>query len=184
MKRTLKDTESQLTAFVIQGHFISAVPHSAFHSLEATHMKTILSQLNDNSWYKTFSTLNTLEHGTLDRLIHPLFNGKIHDREVIVLKVLQENRFNAWMALLSELLRNRPFSRPGAGRILLVICREKLIDGKPIPVLSGVLGIGPPPPPPPAGPPPGRTANNIRHPPPPSPVIRNNKISVRISPQV
>jgi len=131
MKRTLNDTDSHLLAFVIRGHDTRQVPHSAFHSLEATHMKTILSQLNDDEWYKAFNYLNPMEHGSLDRLVHPYAAGKIHEREVIVLKVIQQNRFNAWMALLREILQRYP-APYGSGRVLLAIVREKLVDGKPL----------------------------------------------------
>jgi hypothetical protein len=130
MRRALSDTESYLMAYVIQKHDLREVPHSAFHSLEATHMKTILSQLNDNTWYKTFTTLNTFENQSLQRLLHPWVNGKIYDREMVVLKVLHANKLNAWMFLLTELLRNQRMG--GDGRILLAIVREKLVDGKPL----------------------------------------------------
>jgi hypothetical protein len=168
MKKTLSDTESHLNAFVFQRHDFRPVPHSAFHSLEATHMKTILSQINDNEWYKTFTTLDNWEHATLDRLLHPWALGKIQEREVVVLKVLQQNRLSAWMALLSELLRSRPFPNAN-GRVILAITREKFLDGKPLP--SGRYGCGPPPPPPP---PPGwvPVPNTVRPPPLQSPSIQ------------
>lgn len=66
------------------------VPHSAFHSLEATHMKTILSQLNDNSWYQNFTSLNQVEHTALHRVLYPWADGKVHEREMVVLQVLKE----------------------------------------------------------------------------------------------
>jgi len=176
MRQTLSDAETQLTAFVISQYSSRAVPHSAFHSLEATHMKTILSQLNNNSWYKTYSTLEASEHATLDRMLHPWFKGKIHERELVVLKVLQQNRLNAWVVLANELFRGRSFSEDGSGRVLLAICREKLVDGKPI-----SLGGSMPPPPPPPGmrPPPGRGPGprNILYPPQPHPTSRTSKIS-------
>lgn len=178
MRQTLNDTETALTAFVIQKGLARMVPHSAFHSLEATHMKTVLSQLNDNSWYKTFSTLETSEHHTLARLLQPWVHGKMHKRELVVLKVVQQNRLNAWMVLLSELLRNQPHPRGGSGRVILAICRERLVDGKPLPSFSGV-GFGGPPPPPPPPPtfPPAPTIRNIRHPPLPYTLGRTTKIS-------
>ncbi|CZS92142.1 uncharacterized protein RAG0_02635 [Rhynchosporium agropyri] len=64
MKKALEDSEFILRVFIIRGHETRLVPHSAFHTLEASHMKTILSQLNDNTWYKTFSTLQRAEQQT------------------------------------------------------------------------------------------------------------------------
>jgi hypothetical protein len=106
-------------------------------------MKTILSQLNDNTWYKTFTTLDSAEHSAIVRILHPMVNGKTHERELVVLKVLQQNKTNAWMALLSEMLRNQPF--PRTKRVILAICRGKLVDGKQLPVtFSGSLARSPP----------------------------------------
>ena len=144
MQRTLRDSESQLTAYIIQRHMTRQVPHSAFHSLESTHMRTILSQLRDDTWYKTFSTLDNLEHSALDRIVRPSLNIRAHDRELVVLKVLQQNKLNAWMVLISELLRNQPFPRGATGRVILAICREKLVDGKPL--IDGPYGVVLPPP--------------------------------------
>lgn len=136
MKTTLSNSDMRLTAFIVQKIVTREVPHSAFHSLETTHMKTILSQLNGNEWYKTFSTLDPSESSAIWRLLHPMWQGKVQERELLVLKVIQENKTSEWMALLSEILRNRPF--PRAGRVLLVICREKLVDGKPM-----AMGLNP-----------------------------------------
>lgn len=125
------------------------VPHTAFHSLEATHMKTILSQLNDNTWYENFTTLNQQEHSALHRVMYPFAEGKVHQREVVVLKVLkEERRLNAWVALLKELLHKNPFPPMSGGRVLLAIVREKLVDGKPV-VAPHRNNMPPPPPPPP-----------------------------------
>ena len=147
MKTVLSDTESHLNAFVFQRSDLRQVPHSAFHSLEATHMKTILSQMNDSQWYKTFITLDPVEYSTLDRLLHPLVmeKGKFLEREVVVLKILQHNRCNAWMSLVTEFILNRPFTHESA-RVILAITREKLIDGDPLPFAPRCR---PPPPPPP-----------------------------------
>ncbi|KAH9222107.1 hypothetical protein DL95DRAFT_381418, partial [Leptodontidium sp. 2 PMI_412] len=106
MKKALGDSDSHLRAFVLRGHETRLVPHSAFHTLEATHMRTILSQLNDNTWYKTFTTLDHVEHQTMERLIHPFVMGKMHERDVVVLKVLEENKPNAWVVLLRDLLKS------------------------------------------------------------------------------
>lgn len=140
-------------------------------------MKTILSQLHDDTWYKTFSTLDSFEHTAVNALLHPYYQGKMHERDLVVLKVLQQNKLNAWMVLLSELLRNQPFPRGSSGRIILAIFKEKLVDGKPM--SPGTYGIGPPPPPPPPPmfPPPPKP-RNIRHPPAPYNPIYNGKIIV------
>ena len=172
MKKVLSDTESHLNAFVFQKYDYRPVPHSAFHSLEATHMKTILSQMNDNEWYKTFTTLDAMEHVTLDRLLHPWALGKFYEREVVVLKVLQQNRFNAWISLLTEVLRNRPFPNT-KGRVILAITRETLVNGKPLPISPKCGPPPPPPPPPPAG---WYGPSMVRPPPLPSPP-RRTKIS-------
>ena len=130
MKSILSDSESHLMAFVVQRHELRQVPHSAFHSLEATHMKTILSQLNGNDWYKTFSKLDTYENSSIGHLLHPFVDGKTHDRELVVLKVLDQNRINAWVCLIAELLKSRPFPHISNGRVLLAVVREKFVDGK------------------------------------------------------
>lgn len=138
MRRTLKDSESQLSAFVIQNNATRQVPHSAFHSLESTHMSTVLSQINSNDWYSVFTKLDCVEHNALDRILRPWHQGKIQERELLVLKIVQEKRLNAWIVLLSEILRNQPFPR-GTGRVVLAICREKI----------GACGNSTIPPPPP-----------------------------------
>ena len=187
MRQTLSGSNSSLTAFVMQRGTAYLVPHSAFHSLETTHMKIVLSQLNDNSWYETFKTLDFLEHSSLNRLLQPWVNGKKYTRELLVLKDVQRNRINAWMVLLSEFFSNQPLTRNN--KATLAIFREPLIDGKPLsafhigspPPLPGPLLPGPPPPgPPPPGPFPAPPVS-IRHPPLPSPLARTNKISVSSS---
>lgn len=129
MQQALNDTNTLLKAFVIQKDIARVVPHSTFHSLEATHMRTVLSQLNDNTWYKTFNSLDTHEHKTLDRLLNSWANGKTRTRELLVLKVLQQNSPDAWMGLSSALLRRPPFRQVEGGRAILAICREKQVDG-------------------------------------------------------
>lgn len=157
MRRTLSDAESQLTAFVFQKYLVVPVPHTAFHSLESTHLKTILAH---NTWYKTYKTLNSVERSTIDQLLRPMYETR--QRELVSLKVLQENKVNAWAHLCADLLRGPPInSRPhapnyqesGAGRSILVICREKLVNGKTIQDFIARGGPAPPPPPPGARPP-------------------------------
>lgn len=174
--RTLNESQMHLSAFIVQKHACRHVPHSALHSLGATHMNTILSQLNDSTWYKTFSTLDIPEYSTVSRILHPSINGKTHERELVVLKVIQEEKTSPWMVLMSEVIRNRPM--PRSGRVLLAICREKLVDGKPLPNFQT---IGPPPPqypPPPLMP----LRRNLRQPPPPPNFGPASRVSVRTSP--
>lgn len=181
MRQALCTADSHLLAFVIQRHDIRQVPHSAFHSLEVTHMKTILSQLNDNTWYQNFTTLNQSEHEALHRVLYPWKDGRVHEREMVALKTVKnEKKLVAWVALLKELLNKHPFPPMSGGRVLLAIVREKLVDGKPI--LPPHRAQNHPPPPPmlapivPAiRPPPllcgsGKTTiQDLNSPPPPSP---------------
>lgn len=181
MTRTLNESQMHLSAFLVQRNGSKHVPHSALHSLGATHIKTILTQLNDNTWYKTFSTLDLSEYSTIHRILHPYMNGKTHERELVVLKVIQEEKTSPLMALMSEVIRNRPL--PRSGRVLLAICREKLVDGKPLPILQTFIGPpGPPPPPPPPQcppPPPMSLRRNMRHPPLPPNFGFTTRLSVR-----
>jgi hypothetical protein len=120
MKKVLSDAGSTLTAITIQGGNIGQVPHSEFHSLEETHMPTILSQINGNDWYKTFTELNSIERATLEGLLRPFrLDGERSVRELIVLKVVHERK-------------HAPHSNNG--RVLLAIVREKLFNGKPAPL--------------------------------------------------
>lgn len=129
MKKVLKNTSSVLEAFLIQGTDIRPIPHSAFHSLEATHMRTILSQLRDDSWLETFGNLTRTEHNALDTAIYP--SGPSHlRRELVALKVLQENKNNAWMRLITEKLRVAILPQHLNNRVILAIFREHLVDGK------------------------------------------------------
>ncbi|KAH8590496.1 hypothetical protein B0O99DRAFT_598966 [Bisporella sp. PMI_857] len=130
MRQTLSNDEHHLTAFVISRQFSRAIPHSAFHSLESTHLRTILCQLNSSDWYKTFTTLDATEAVTLNRLTKQWVAGNSCDRELLVLKVLHENRANRWMVRLSEFKHEHPISYREKGRTILAICREKLVDGK------------------------------------------------------
>lgn len=177
LKKSLGASDSHLRAFVLRGHETRLIPHSAFHTLEATHIRTILAQLNDNTWYKTFTTLNQVEHQTVERLVHPFVMGKMHERDIVVLKPIQENKPGAWMALLRDLLKLHPAPHGSNDRMILAIMREKLLDGKPLPPISFGPRGGPPPPPPPPGfgmPPPDPS---IRPPPTPSVQHRITRIS-------
>lgn len=151
MKRTLKDNESQLVAFVFDEDGFKMIPHSVFHSLEATHMKTILSQLHDNTWYNTFTTLNPDEHKILSQIMSPGAGGqgsRIPDRELVVLKLLREEKYTRDSNILSWVPRARLYPNGAVDRTLLVILREKLIDGKPLMPTPPLLSTRPPPPPP------------------------------------
>ncbi|TAQ90242.1 hypothetical protein B7494_g1416 [Chlorociboria aeruginascens] len=185
MKEALSNAESSLTAWIIQDHSLRLVPHSAFHGLESTHMRTILTQLKDDSWYKTFSVLRDEEHATLHRALRPWINGKCHQREIIVLKVLQENKLNAWMRLITSLVKEYEVALPQHenGRIVLAILKEQLIGGKPI--TDQIPHVQPPktipvPPPGDIRPPPPRCAPPAPlglRPPPLPPAPRPNPIS-------
>jgi hypothetical protein len=138
MQKALCDTDSQLLAFVIRGSNKRLVPHSAFHSLETTHMRTILSQLKDDTWYKTFISLNTMEHSVLQGITHSYTNGKIYERQVVVLKVIQENRPSAWALLLRKAFEKYPI--PNGHRSVLAIVREQLVNGEPFAPNNDVKG--------------------------------------------
>jgi hypothetical protein len=135
MKKALSDSDSRLLAVVIQGGTFRQVPHSAFHSLEATHMRTILSQLNGDEWYDTFTKLDTFEHSTLERLVHPYFQGKLYERELVVLKVIHEKKVNAWASLLRDVISKYP-AHYSSNRVVLAILREKLVDSKALHLLG------------------------------------------------
>jgi hypothetical protein len=132
MKKVLRDAESTLLAVVIQSGSIRLVPHSAFHSLEATHMRTILSQIDNDQWYDTFTKMDHSEHVALERLLRPFWvKGEKFERELVVLKVVHE-RQNEWAAVLRGMVSK--FPTPYKSRVLLAIVREKLLDGKPLPM--------------------------------------------------
>ncbi|TGO52762.1 hypothetical protein BCON_0135g00110 [Botryotinia convoluta] len=188
MKKVLESTSSVLDAFLIQGCDIRPIPHSAFHSLEATHMRTILSQLNNNSWLETFSSLTRSEYSTLDIALCPFGQTKVR-REVVVLKVLQENKNNRWMRLIANKSVTPILPQHSNGRIILAIVREHLDDGKRIsPIPRGTMGTpvqrfpvpptppgfsqpGPPPPGVLSGPPPPPPRGMLYSPPPPPPAM-------------
>jgi len=127
MRRVLEDSNASLTAFVINNFEYRKIPHSAFHSLEYTHMRTILSQLNDSSWFKTFSDLTDCEHDTLSAIVGKHYTeGEIVNRELVVLKVLRRNRINAWVRLVEYAMRTHNFLPQFENyRIVLAIVREK-----------------------------------------------------------
>jgi hypothetical protein len=158
------------------------VPHSTFHSLETTHMRTILAQLNDDSWYKTFTSLSSTENQALQQVIRPLSLDPSIQREIVVLKVIEQNRFGSWMVLLKELIHNPAVKTLAGNRVLLAIVREKMMNGKPVGNILTEPGHTPPPPsnlkpkhpvlrPPPGLPIPTRSitrTSDLRFPPPPS----------------
>ncbi|PQE31691.1 hypothetical protein CJF32_00007189 [Rutstroemia sp. NJR-2017a WRK4] len=132
MKAVLENTQCVLQAFLIENQDIHPIPHSSFHSLEATHMRDILSQLNGNSWFETYSRLTPHEHDTLDAAIYQgLDPNEKAKREVIVLKLLQQNKANAWLRLLTTKLGSEHiFPHHISERVVLVILREQLVDGE------------------------------------------------------
>jgi hypothetical protein len=140
MKRTLSDANASLTAFIIQHRELRKVPHSAFHSLEYTHMRTILWQLKDNTWFKTFSDLTDAEHDAMENLLRKfLQDGKWFQRELVVLKIMQENKYNAWMRVMEECMgleSGKPHHENY--RIILAIVREKQCDPDTIVVLPAL----------------------------------------------
>lgn len=166
MKRVLENTSSRLEAFLIQGNYIIPVPHSDFHGLEATHMRTILSQLNDNSWFETFSNMTVTEKYKLDTAIHSTGQGNLR-REVVALRVLQENKNSAWMRLLAGKLHTPDLPQHYNHRLILAILRGPLVDGeRKVSVPHGTIPIEnlgrislPP------SPPPQAMLSNIRPPP-------------------
>jgi len=93
-------------------------------------MRTILAQLNDDSWYKTFTSLNSTENQALQQVIRPLSLDPSMQREVVVLKVIEQNRFGSWMVLLKELIHNPAAKNLAGNRVLLAIVREKMVNGK------------------------------------------------------
>ena len=136
MKKVLSDADSALLAVVIHAGNLRQVPHSAFHSLEATHMRTILSQINTEEWYDTFTKMDSMEHARLANLLRPYWvKGQKYERELVVLKVIHERK-HAWAVVLRDILSKFPVLSTNNSRVLLAIVREKLFDGKPWP-LSG-----------------------------------------------
>lgn len=130
MKKVLSDADSALTAAVIQAGNLKQVPHSAFHSLEATHMRTILAQINNDDWYDTFTKMDAIEHAALERLLRPCWvKGQRYDRELVVLQVVHEKK-HAWALVLRDILAKFPAPYSNNSRVLLAIVREKLLDGK------------------------------------------------------
>ncbi|KAG9230464.1 hypothetical protein BJ875DRAFT_487931 [Amylocarpus encephaloides] len=182
MQQALCDTDSYLMAFVVQGHGCRLVPHSVFHSLEATHMRTILSQLNDDTWYKTFASLSSIENNVLGRILRP---QDLPQRQMVVLKaIIEEGKPSAWMALARQPRRRTPAPAPMLPcRTILAILRAPLVDGKPVfpndsrlpppppppPFTMGPIGFPPQPPPFVMGGGPSSVAKSALRPPPPGP---------------
>jgi hypothetical protein len=142
MKRTLADSNASLHAFMIHNKLQRKIPHSAFHSLEYTHMRAILSQLHDNAWFKVYSELTDTEHDTLTGLLEIDFrNGKCFKRELVVLKVLHQNRLNDWMNVLQDRMGVEGFLTHHENyRMILAIFREKEceVDDMEKPEISGL----------------------------------------------
>jgi hypothetical protein len=132
MKKVLSDADSALRAVVIHAGTARQVPHSAFHSLEATHMRTILSQINSQEWYDTFTKMDSAEHAVLENITRPHWGikGEKYERELVVLKVVHERK-NAWAVVLRDMLSKLTPLHTNNSRVLLAIIREKLINGKP-----------------------------------------------------
>ena len=131
MKRTLADADASLKAFIVQHRQLRKVPHSAFHSLEYTHMRTILWQLKDNTWFKTFSDLTDAEHDSMENMLQKFYqDGKWFQRELVVLKIMQENKYNAWMRIIEDCM-GLEYGKPHHEnyRIILAIVREKQCEG-------------------------------------------------------
>ena len=162
------------------------VPHSALHSLESTHLKTILAH---NAWYETYKTLDAPERTTLHNLLQtllPFSPVNTRKRELVSLKVLQGNKANRWLHLCADLLRGSTVSPRGPlpvalGRSILVICRENLVDGKPI---QDIYALGPPLQQPPPPRPVGASAPLPQQPPPLRPLGGSNPQPPLLSPGV
>ncbi len=130
MKKVLSDADSALAASLIQAGYLKDVPHSAFHPLEATHMRTILAQINNDDWYDTFTKLDAIEHAALERFLRPYWvKGQRYERELVVLKVVHEKK-HAWALVLRDILAKFPAPYSNNSRVLLAIARERLLDGK------------------------------------------------------
>ncbi len=141
MKRTLSDANASLKAFIVQREEFRKVPHSAFHSLEYTHMRTILWQLKDNTWFKTFSDLTEAEHDAMEKMLLKFWqDGKWFQRELVVLKIMQDNKYNAWMRVIEDCM-GLEWGKPHHEnyRIILAIVREKQCD-------PDTISLGPCPP--------------------------------------
>lgn len=68
-------------------------------------MRTTLAQIDGDTWFKTFSDLTDREHESMKSITDLRFlDNKPIDRELVVLKVLQKNKFNAWMRLAQACL--------------------------------------------------------------------------------
>jgi hypothetical protein len=134
MKEILAGDNASLVAYLIHGDESYKVPHSAFHSLEYTHMRTILSQLKDNVWFKTFSDLRDIEQISLENITSiARHDGKFYARDLVVLKVLHENNGNAWMRVLESCMLDETLPQHDNGRMVLAIVRETECEAPPKP---------------------------------------------------
>lgn len=99
-------------------------------------MGTILSQIDNNEWYDTFTKMDSAEHAVLASLLRPYWvKGERHERELVVLKVVHERK-HAWAVVLRDILSKIPVVHTNNSRVLLAIVREKLFDGTPCPLYS------------------------------------------------
>lgn len=130
MQQTLSESDSQLRAYIIRGHELRTVPRSTFHSLESTHLRDILSQLNGDAWYKTFATLNDVELESLGRVLHPQPSYKTQKRDLLVLKVAQQSKNNALLTFAKKLLCKDSVRQEANGRAILAIVCVKGADRK------------------------------------------------------
>ena len=97
-------------------------------------MRTILSQINGDDWYNTFTKMDAIEHAVLERLLRPFWvKGERYERELVVLKVVHERK-HAWAVVLRDILTKFPAPHSNNSRVLLAIIREKLFNGKPAPL--------------------------------------------------
>ncbi|RDW58096.1 hypothetical protein BP6252_13507 [Coleophoma cylindrospora] len=152
----LAATGSKLSAYLIQTNMLREIPHSAFHTLESTHLRALLlhGSNTSNDWYKTFCKLTNDEHRQLDGVLHQRdANGVLRHREIVVLQVAKQNKANVWLRMLARRLGNGTRAELPVearnNRVILAIMREKISEN--IPTLPAgtyeYLGAQPPPPP-------------------------------------
>ncbi|RDW91056.1 hypothetical protein BP5796_02221 [Coleophoma crateriformis] len=152
----LAATDSKLSAYLIQTNMLREIPHSAFHTLESTHLRALLfhGSNTSNGWYKTFCKLTNDEHRQLDGVLHQRdANGVLRHREIVVLQVAKQNKANMWLRMLVRRLGNGTRVELPVevrnNRVILAIMREKISENIP-PLPAGTyayLGAHPPPPP-------------------------------------
>ncbi|EHK97369.1 hypothetical protein M7I_6879 [Glarea lozoyensis 74030] len=119
---------------------------------DGSHSESGSDEETDDAWYKTFTMLNSAEHMALGRITRFFSEGKMYEREVLVLKVIQEtSRLTAWTALLGDLRRGNTHSTDyyGDSRTVLAInvqCAAARLKHHKLTALgSGSLLLWPPP---------------------------------------